>query len=693
MLKCFFNKNLIFVSGIVFISQVFSNENYGNIDQQFYEEMVVIASGYLQNANTSPSTVSVITSKDIEKIGAITLSEVLETIPGIHVSDANGYLPTYVIRGIGSALNTPVLIYLDGISINNAVTSTSYFSLSQLVRNIERIEIIKGPGSALYGADAFSGVINIITKQETKTDAGAFAGSFDTFGGWVNTGYELNDFKLNFSAQGRHTGGSSRIIAKDRQTEIDKLVGAHASLAPGPINRGREEVDLKLSAQYKDHAKIYLRYIRNDTQMGAGLTNALDNSGVTKTDIWVSGLEFKFGSNDWQTKLNLNYTGFALDVHTNIFPKGASGGLFLDPVTTNFGYTTHDLTTELSTVFSRIKNHKLHVGVGFEYDTTDGLFDERNFLQGPLNILVPVGSLKNTQELGVQPFGVPQSRYNVHGFIQDEWRFLNDFSLTTGVRLDYFSDFGLTVNPRASLIWNHSSSLTTKLMYGRAFRAPSFFELYANPGVAITGNRDLNPETIQTVEWSIIKSWSYDLSTQLNLFWYETEDLITETKTIDRLTQSETRQFANSRGVNTYGLELDFNYQLLDSLSLDINYTYLKMNPKSPLNDQFIITAPQHQIYAAINWDFAPNWSANIRSNSVLGRKRSAVDARQPIKDYTQLDFTLQGKQILGYLDVTFKINNFLDANVREPSVDQNAIPGDYPLDGRSFTGIVSMRF
>jgi iron complex outermembrane receptor protein len=657
-----------------------------------YNQTIHLASGYEQLIKESPAAVSVITSEDIEKIGAITLEEIFETIPGIHVTNSSGFLPTYVIRGIESSLNAPVLIYLDGISINNSALSSSLFSLSHLVKNVDRIEIIKGPGSALYGADAYSGVINIITKQAEETEIGTFSGSFDTFGGWLNHGYRFNDFNINFSAQGRHTNGSKGIVVGDRQTELDNDSNTNASLAPAPVNRGVEEIDIKLSTEYKDFSKVYLRYIHNESQNGIGFVKALDNSGYLLSNSWIAGLELKLGPKDWQTKLNINYIGYVLDVRSNYFPKGTSDGRFLSPAIGKISYTAHDFSTQLSTIYRRIENHTLHSGIGFEYDTISDISDERNFIQGPSNTLFPTGSLKNTDELGVPAFFDSQERYNFYGFIQDEWHFLSDFSLTTGVRFDYFSDFGLTVNPRASLIWNMSSSLTTKIMYGRAFKTPSFLGLNANIGFSAIGNQNLSPETMQTVEWSIQKTWPHQLTTQLNLFWYETDDVIISEASLNR-SEPTGRSFINAKGVKAYGLEFELIYQLFDDLEFSANYAYLKSNPKSQTTDLLNITSPRHQVYAAINWNFAPNWSANIRSTSILGRKRSSIDSRPSIKDYTQLNFVLHGKHILGNFDVTFKINNFLDANVREPSLDDKAIPGDYPLDGRSFTGIISMKF
>jgi outer membrane receptor for ferrienterochelin and colicin len=670
------------------------NEDHFGLDEQYYNEMVTLASGYLQNVSQSPATVAVITQKDIERIGAVTIEEVLETIPGIHVNYASGFFPTYNIRGIGSTTNSQVLIYLDGIAINTSAVSNSQLTLSHLAKNIERIEIIKGPGSALYGADAYSGVINIITTKKEGTDMGTFAGSFDSIGGWLNHGQQIGDFKINFSAQGATTNGSQGIIQEDRQSQIDKVLGTNASLAPGPINRGRDEIDIKFEALFKDTANLYLRYIHNvDYGMGAGVADSLDNTGRTKSDAWVTGFKFKFGPEDWETNFNINYTGYVASIQQNVFPAGAVGGLFNTPVMHNFGHTAHELSTQLETVYRRIDNHVFHVGLGFEYDSIDDIHDERNFIQGPFNTLLPIGSLQPVEKIGALPIVNPESRNDYYGFIQDEWQIVNDLTLTAGVRLDYFSDFGLTVNPRASLVWDVSQSFTTKLMYGRAFRAPSFFELRTNPGITVTGNPDLDPETIDMVELSFLKTWQYNLQSQLNLFWYQTDNLITERKISGPLSQSESRIFNNSQGANTYGLETELSYQILDNLNFNVNYTYLNINPNSPVNDQFIITAPRHEVYAEINWEFFPDWFADLRSTSVLGRERATQDSRDPIKNYTQLDFTLRSLNIADHLDLTFNIKNLLDADVRDPSIDGNAIPYDFPLAGRSFMGIVAVKF
>ena len=194
-------------------------------------------------------------------MGAVTIEEVLETVPGFHVSSANGFVPVYTIRGIFSPLSSHVLVMQDGISVNDPVNSGKLFSYTHLTPNISKIEIIRGPGSALYGAGAFSGVINIITKRGEElggSEVGGLVGSFDTYGGWAQWGKKSDAFDIAFSAQGRTTHGQREIVESDAQSRLDKLFNTRASLAPGPINVPRDDIDLGFSLRYRDNVKLHV---------------------------------------------------------------------------------------------------------------------------------------------------------------------------------------------------------------------------------------------------------------------------------------------------------------------------------------------------------------------------------------------------------------------------------------------------
>ena len=157
---------------------------------------VSIATGSQQSLRRAPAVASVITAQDIAAMGATDLDQVLESIAGIHIGRSpNQYAPLYLVRGIYSAYMPQVLVLQNGIPITTSfVSNKGNVWAGYPVEHIARIEVIRGPGSALYGSDAFAGVINIITKtsNETRgTELGARVGSFGTREAWIQHGGTL----------------------------------------------------------------------------------------------------------------------------------------------------------------------------------------------------------------------------------------------------------------------------------------------------------------------------------------------------------------------------------------------------------------------------------------------------------------------------------------------------------------------
>jgi iron complex outermembrane receptor protein len=146
----------------------------------------------------------VITAQQIEKLGATTVADVLRTVPGLHVSTARGVNDVFVIRGFYDEFNSYVLLLLNGIPITNAVNGGRPQAWRMPVHNLARIEIMRGPGSALYGADAAAGVVNIVTKTAREIGGvyvGAYGGSFETGGAWLQSGGRWGDLEAAFSVE------------------------------------------------------------------------------------------------------------------------------------------------------------------------------------------------------------------------------------------------------------------------------------------------------------------------------------------------------------------------------------------------------------------------------------------------------------------------------------------------------------
>ena len=278
----------------------------------------------------------------------------------------------------------------------------------------------------------------------------------------------------------------------------------------------------------------------------------------------------------------------------------------------------------------------------------------------------------------------PAERRVRYALVQDEWQFAPDWNLTSGLRVDDYSDFGRTTNPRLALVYNARHDLTAKLLYGRAFRAPSFAELFTQNNPVITGNPDLGPETIRTLELAFDYRPQPELRGGASIFAYRLEDLIRFVPQ-GGSTPAAAR---NTEGVDGRGLEIDARWTPLRALELSGSIAL--QDARLADSDQRIANAPGRQVTLGSHWGFAPDWHASLRVNHVADRRRSPGDPRPAPDDLTQTSLSLTRSSPGDRWSVELLATNLLDAEGVYPSpFDPNApegafIPNDYPIPGRT---------
>jgi outer membrane receptor for ferrienterochelin and colicin len=656
------------------------------------EDMISLATGYRQPVAKAPAVATVITAEEIEAIGARTLEQVLETVPGLHISTARSISDVYVVRGIFSENNAQVLVMINNIPVSDVVNGGRPQTWKMPVFNIERIEIVRGPGSAIYGADAFAGVINVITKTAKNIDGtqlGAEAGSFDTYGGWFLHGGEMGPVDVAVALQGSTTDGYGDTITADDQTRIDNILGTSASLAPRPINTRRDDINARIDLSY-DNWRLHTGYQGFfNVGTGVGTVLALDPQGKVDTQLINADLTYNLAvRDDLELDAQASFFRYDFDSSLKTLPNGAFDGAFPDGVLNDVKFIADHVRTGVTALYSGLRHHQLRLGVGFNYSTVGDIREKRNFLLSPTGLPIPTGVFADTDTLGVEGSAQPFDRRVYYGLIQDEWQFARDWTLTAGLRVDSFSDFGSTVNPRASLVWSASPSLTAKLLYGRAFRAPSLLELIAREGGVARGNPNLDPETINMVELALLKQWNQDLYTGLNVFWYETDDLIQAVTA--SATQPSIVMFENTAGTWGSGMEFDGRYDITRHLHLKFNYAFQHSEDSATNTSTGIV--PKHQVYAQAGWQFIPRWHLDGRLKWVGGRDRQEGDPRGDIDDYVLVGITIRRTDIVNHLDFSISINNLFNTDAREPSLAPLSIPGDIPLPDRNVIAILCYR-
>jgi iron complex outermembrane receptor protein len=272
--------------------------------------------------------------------------------------------------------------------------------------------------------------------------------------------------------------------------------------------------------------------------------------------------------------------------------------------------------------------------------------------------------------------------------VQDEWNIAKDWTLTGGVRRDQYSDFGGTTNPRIALVWDASLELTAKVLYGSAFRAPSFNEQYGVNPVA-SGNPSVRPETIKTLETALQWQANKDLQFNMSVFRYEMEDII---RTTPNPAPAPGSTFQNAGAQRGHGAELEFVWDARRSVRFTGHYAYQRSTDKATGADAGY--TPHHHFYARSDWTFASGWLLSGQLNHVADRKRTADDPRPPVADYTTLDLTLRSNRGKQAWELAGSVRNLFNADVREPSLAPGAsLPNDLPMPRRSLYLQAAYRF
>lgn len=641
---------------------------------------VSIATGSQQPLRRAPAVATVIAAEDIAAMGATDLDEVLETVPGLHVNRAaNSYTPLYVIRGVFSQFNPQVLVMQNGIPVTTLFAgSKGNLWGGYPVEHIARIEIIRGPGSALYGADAFSGVINIITKSGAETpgtEVGLRGGSFATRNAWLQHGGKIGSMDVAAYLRIGSSEGFTGTIDADAQTRFDKILGTRASLAPGSVRTGYDAVDGNLDLGF-DKWRAHVGYkFRDNIGLGAGIASALDPVGRERSQRItgdVSWTDAHF-SKDWGLGFAASYLHYAqiIPVAFQLFPPGANVGAGVSPTGFIGAPETWERQLRLSTfaTYSGFTGHNLRLGLGHDDLDLYKTAEVRNFTYSPTGSLIPNPGGALVDFSNTYPFMFPHRRLVDYVYAQDEWSFAKDWALTAGVRHDKYSDFGGTTNPRLALVWDASLDVTAKLMAGQAFRAPAFNEVYGITNPVALGNPNLRPELITTVETAVSWQVRRDLQVNLSLFHYDMKDTI----------RSVSGTYFNTGALHGDGGELEAVWDANRSMRLTSSYSWQTSIDETSGQDAGY--APRNHVSGRVDWRVAGSWMVGAQLNWVSDRKRAAGDVRPQLADYTTVDLNLSNNAKRQQWNFALGLRNIFNADVREPSIAPGtAIPNDLPM-------------
>ncbi len=663
--------------------QMFPADEPDEADFYRQDRLLVSATGSLKPLRLAPSVASVVTKEDIEAIGATTLDEILQTVPGLYAAPSGfgAFRSIWTIRGVRTNVGPQVLLLINGVPMTDLKLNSHPPYLTMPVAMISRVEVVRGPGSAVHGADAFAGTINVITKdghEVNGTQAGIRYGSFDTSDAWIQHGGMYGGWNIVAGIEGRKTLGDD-----DRIVNQDRLGSGPPSLTPEALDTKSEVVNINLGVN-KDDQWIghFYGYWQNNSGNGPGLLQALagDDNAIDSRQL-LADLSYHNNEllDDWDLSIKATYFFQKMNFDLQLLPASFVN-MRAEPI-----HEGQASSLESTSIYDGFNNHRLRLAAGLKfYDLeTD---EYKNF--GPVAPVQfgPMVRTKGTNDFFLES----QNRWLWFLSAQDEWSIAKHWELTAGIRFDDYSDFGDTLNPRLALVWETSPTLTSKIMYGRAFRAPSFAEQHTQNNPVTVGNPDLDPEIIDTYELAFIWTPLPELRFAPSAFYYEIDGLI-------EVSGALPAPYQNARDQKGRGFEIEANWQVLDPLELACSVSYQRSEDKD--TGEMVADTPEWQTYLTANWKFLPEWSLNGQYFWVAKRHRDKADPRNDIDDYDLVNLTLRRKNIMNHLDLAIAVRNVFDEDIREPSpYDASApagayIPDDYPMETRAIWAELRYKF
>jgi iron complex outermembrane receptor protein len=619
------------------------------------------ASRYEQPITESPASVTIVTAEEIKMYGYRTLADILQSVPGFSTSNDRNY--QYAgIRGFGlpGDYGTRFLLLVDGVRQNEPVYQAGYIGYEMVVDVdlIERVEVIRGPGHTLYGANAVMGVINVVTKRGRDLDGfevSGETGSFDTYKGRLSFGKKFAAGpEMLLSGSFLHSRGQDLYYP-----EFD-TPSTNFGWARGCDRERFGSAFLKMA--YRD-LTLEGGYVKRDkTLPTAPWGTVFDNPGTETTDSSLF-LDLKYRRTfdsglDVMARLSWNQYRYDGSYIYDSSEDGDAPLLYanIDKARSSWLQGEVQLSGEVS------ESHRLVGGVEFRdvlrmeqlnYDTEMYLDDRR-------------------------------TTWNVGVYLQDEYRIIENLILNAGLRYDHFGTFGDTVNPRVALIYSPFAGTTAKFLFGTAFRPPSGFELYYHDGYTQKTNPDLREEQSLNYELILEQSLGRRFRGTVSGFYTRVKDLITQvTDPSDNLLV-----FRNISRAELKGVELQLDGKWDNGIQGRASYTF--QDGKDTDTGEWLPNSARH--LAKLNLLFPL-----VREKVFLGLEEQYTSAKRTMTDGRTRDFfttnlTLFSRNLLKNLELSGSIYNLFNTGYAVP-VGGEFIQDSIRQDGRTFRVKATWRF
>lgn len=599
---------------------------------------VFSASKYEQKVTEAPSAVSIVTAAEIRKYGYRTLADLLRSLRSFHLSfdRATEMLGVRGFNRPGDS-NSRVLLLVNGHRLNDNIFQAAQVGTAFIldVDLIDRVEVVRGPSSSLYGNSAFFAVVNVITRRGRDlkgVEVAAEAGSHESWRGRVSYGERLpGGLEMLLSGTRFESDGNGRLyypefdspntnngIAEDVERDEFGSLFARFSL-----------LDFTLEGAYVEREKSL------PTAPYATVFNDPRTGGDSRQAYSRLSYEHRFAG-QWDIQAAVSYNLFHSD-----------------------GDYVYDYSEDATPFLVVNRDEFRGEWWGGEFQISKRLLDRHNLVFG--------GEFQNNfrqdqknSDLDVY-LDTRNDSDNWGLYLQDEVQLRDDLIFSLGARYDHYDSFGGTTNPRLALIYNPLAQTTVKLLYGEAFRAPNAFEQHYHDSLATQKpNPNLQPEKIKTYELVVEQYLGEHLRAVASGFYYEIDDLIN--LTLDPA--DDLLVFGNLDEVEAKGVELELEGKWRRGLEGRISYSF--QEAKDRKTDMLLSNSPKH--LAKLNL-VVPL----IGDKLLFGIEEQYTSKRKTVLrnetgGYAVTNLTLFCRQMLPGLEASAGVYNLFDKKFSDPA-------------------------
>lgn len=603
---------------------------------QLMEIQITSAGRKAQNLGDVAAAVYVIDQETIHNSGVTSIPEALRMVPGLQVSRMNATKWAITSRGFNGVFSNKLLVQIDGRSVYTPSYSGVYWDVQNVVlEDVERIEVIRGSGATLWGANAVNGIINVITKQSSDTQGGLVtvaAGNHENGIASMRYGTQLNNDTYGRFYLHRHDRDSYQLLADELDAHDDSQLSSAGFRLDGDIGL-TDSWTLQGDLYQGDDSQLIFPYWIEGSPIPLTVDDQIKSDGYNLLGRWQHKIS---ESNNWTLQA--------------YFDANERDEYYLDQ-------RHHTVDLDFQHHFQWAEN-----------DIVWGL--------GYRNIADEFG---NTFMIGMEP--AEQTTQLFSGFIQDEIALFEDrFKLTLGTKLEHNDYTGVEIQPSIRLLWKVNSGNNIWTAVSRAARTPSRVEdsgrivleplpIPSFPMVSVYGNPELEVEEVIAYEAGYRYSQDSKFSVDMALFYNEYENLA------DHLEENPlTILFVNGMEGYSYGLEISSQWKPLSWLTTELSYSYIdiEMTSSVAMDQGFSInelttegSSPEHQVSLRSSMKLSEMlcfniWARYVDQLAVAGQ--AAYYAGIIVDDYVALDLNLIWTPV-EQLELMLTGQNLLESN------------------------------